>query len=120
LSEHPIGWGIVLFAYVLYLLLGLAMLKERMISSVAQITAPTAKKTSSMPDWTPNKVFTSLLALTSAAPLLFLMAFDALRTGPESRLGPITIIGSASFNLIAIPAVSLLTASSLKYIEGLF
>lgn len=74
-----------------------------------------------VPVWNSRIVNVALLALGSAAPEIFLSFFSTV-TNIESvpnALGPMVLIGSASFNLLVVSGISILAVSEIKKVANL-
>lgn len=66
-----------------------------------------------IPIWNPTIANLTLMALGSSAPEILLSIIETMQTlgQPAGELGPSTIVGSASFNLLVISGVSIMAVS---------
>ena len=71
-----------------------------------------------MPIWNSSLAYVTLLAFGSAAPEIFLCFFSTLSDidKPPNSLGPMTLLGSASFNLLIVGGISIIAANEAKTI----
>jgi len=117
----------VVFALFLgYLFLGIAIISDKFMSAIEVITAKTKviRKTNEKTGeqevvevkfWNPTVANLTLLALGSSAPEIILAVYETCKNlGPPDQqnpgeLGAATIVGSASFNLLAISAVCMIS-----------
>ena len=112
------GWLIFgFFWFLIYLFIGIQLIADKFMEAIEVITATT--KSVEIPDkngnlvryevqvWNPTIANLSLMALGSSAPEILLAVSDACAKlgAPQGELGPSTIVGSASFNLLFISAV---------------
>jgi len=70
------------------------------------------------PVWNPTIANLTLMALGSSAPEIILSVSDTLSNinSTPGELGPMTIVGSAAFNLMVISAVSIMSVTQVKKI----
>ena len=123
--------GVVFFAFMCYLFLGIAIIADIFMVAIEVITSET--KTMEVTDqdgkryfydvpiWNATIANLTLMALGSSAPEILLSIIGALTTlGEEAdELGPSTIVGSAAFNLLVISAVSITAVDEPKKINDL-
>ena len=121
--------GLALVLLLLYTFLGVAVASDIFMEAIAKITSRTEKvevkdikelkgesRMIGVPVWNSRIANVVLLALGSAAPEIFLSCFSIL-TNIESvpnALGPMVLIGSASFNLLVVTGMSILAATEIK------
>eukprot|EP00928_Gymnodinium_smaydae_P007549 TRINITY_DN12705_c0_g1_i1.p1 TRINITY_DN12705_c0_g1~~TRINITY_DN12705_c0_g1_i1.p1 ORF type:complete len:959 (-),score=156.91 TRINITY_DN12705_c0_g1_i1:77-2953(-) len=112
-SEH--SWSLVLrfFLYGFFLMwcfMGVAIVADQFMGSIEAITSrrkqvksSVTKKLVTVNIWNPTVANLTLMALGSSAPEILLSVIELLKNGMYSgELGPSTILGSASFNLMVI------------------
>lgn len=70
------------------------------------------------PVWNPTIANLTLMALGSSAPEIILSVSDTVGDldAVPGELGPMTIVGSAAFNLMVISAVSIMSVDKVKFI----
>eukprot|EP00931_Biecheleriopsis_adriatica_P115296 TRINITY_DN91105_c0_g1_i1.p1 TRINITY_DN91105_c0_g1~~TRINITY_DN91105_c0_g1_i1.p1 ORF type:complete len:824 (+),score=154.97 TRINITY_DN91105_c0_g1_i1:26-2497(+) len=115
------GWGKELRA-VLYLVglcwcfMGVAIIAEIFMAAIEKVTSKkvltwdkTLKKYRTRTIWNPTVANLTLMALGSSAPEILLNVIGIFPTFQSSSLGPSTIVGSASFNLLVITAVCVIS-----------
>lgn len=114
---------VIYFLFLCYLFLGIAIISDVFMSAIEVITSKekTVKKTNPKTGeiveykvmvWNATVANLTLMALGSSAPEILLACIEAVMqvTGQGgSDLGPATIVGSASFNLLAITAVCMVS-----------
>lgn len=119
--------GIAYVLVLIYLFLGIALVADIFMESIEQITSkttlvsiPTAEGTITIekPVWNPTIANLTLMALGSSAPEIILSVSDTVSDldGVPGELGPMTIVGSAAFNLMVISAVSIMSVTEVKKI----
>ena len=106
-----------------YLFLGIALLTEKLYEAITVITS--RSKTVGLKDsegkamqvkvpaWTSTMANLTLLAFASALPEIFLTSVGVFTTpagSVPSELGPMTLIGSASVNLLIVAAIAVASA----------
>ena len=71
--------------------------------------------------WNATIANLTLMALGSSAPEILLNVIETVNTRgePASELGPFTIVGSASFNLLVITAASIIAVDEVKAIDDM-
>ena len=71
--------------------------------------------------WNATIANLTLMALGSSAPEILLNVIETISTRgePASELGPFTIVGSASFNLLVITAASIIAVDEVKPIDDM-
>ena len=116
--------GIVYVLVLFWFFLGIAIVADIFMEAIEVITSKTELVTISDADghyiqveklfWNPTIANLTLMALGSSAPEIILatagVALDF--EGVPSDLGPMAIVGSASFNLLVISAVSIMAVPS--------
>ena len=113
--------GVVYTLYMLYLFIGIALISDLFMEAIEAITAQTVeneyhdpekniKVTMSEPLWNATVANLTLMALGSSAPEIMLSIVSTVKDieSIPPELGPATIVGSASFNLLVISAVSII------------
>lgn len=111
---------------LLYALLGIAVGSDILMDAIAKITSKTEmlevcdaegkRMMIGIPVWNARMANVTLVALASAAPELFLCFFSTfadIESVPQD-IGPMALVGSASFNLLVVTGVSILTISEVK------
>ena len=121
--------GICYLLFLIWLFIGISILADIFMDSIEVITS---KSTIVMvPDsdgnlinvekmlWNPTIANLTLMALGSSAPEIILSVADTLASLGElpSELGPQAIVGSASFNLLVISAISIMAVKEVKGIK---
>ena len=118
LPEYTLA--ICYFLFIIWLFLGIQILSDIFMESIEEITSKA--ELVEIPDsdgnlitvekqlWNPTIANLTLMALGSSAPEIILNVADTLGSLGKipSELGPQTIVGSASFNLLIITAVSII------------
>ncbi len=102
---------------LLYSFLGVSIIADIFMCAIEKITSKTKKihiassrddqpEVIEVPVWNGTVANLTLMALGSSAPEILLSCIEIIKNGFEAgELGPGTIVGSASFNLLAISAV---------------
>jgi len=122
--------GTVYFLILIYLFLGIALVAdifmeaiETITSKMTVVTIPTAEGPIAIekPVWNPTIANLTLMALGSSAPEIILSIAEVAKDigATPGELGPMTIVGSASFNLMVISAVSIYSVTEVKKIFDL-
>lgn len=123
--------GFVMFVFLCYLFLGIAIIADIFMVAIEVITSET--KTMEVTDqdgkryfydvpiWNATIANLTLMALGSSAPEILLSIIGAVTTLGETadELGPSTIVGSAAFNLLVISGVSIVSVDEPKKINDL-
>ena len=123
--------GSALICILFYVFVGVNVLVEHLLDSITVITSawkyvevheegPGGKVIRvADPTWSPAMAHVTLLALGSAAPEIFLCVFSTFANidGVASSIGPISLIGSASFNLLVVSAISIICVSEVKKVK---
>ena len=123
--------GVIYVLVLFWFFLGIAIVADIFMEAIEVITSKTELVTISDADghyiqveklfWNPTIANLTLMALGSSAPEIILatagVALDF--EGVPSDLGPMSIVGSASFNLLVISAVSIMAvpATEVKSID---
>ena len=106
-----------------YLFLGIALVADIFMEAIEQITSKTVavevmtkegkRLLIEKPVWNPTIANLTLMALGSSAPEIILSVSDTLSNinSTPGELGPMTIVGSAAFNLMVISAVSIMSVT---------
>jgi len=118
-----LGDGLMGFVYLCwlgYLFVGIAIISDIFMESIESITAQTVKYeywdkeknhqvTVEKQIWNATVANLTLMALGSSAPEILLSVISTVKDieAIPPELGPSTIVGSASFNLLVISAVSI-------------
>ena len=118
------GSGLTGFAYLLWLLwlfVGIAIVSDIFMESIEEITSQTRvlfllnhetglEEPREVNIWNPTVANLTLMALGSSAPEILLNVLQTAQFISEEPpvLGPSTIVGSASFNLLVISGVSII------------
>ena len=121
--------GVYLFLALFYLFVGMYLLTEILLDAVTRITARREQiaveegKHLYIEDhvWSTNIANITLLSVATSSPQLFLCwisTFAVMDKTPD-KLGPMVIVGSASFQLVVASAVSVLAATKVKKIFNL-
>ena len=123
--------GVALILLLLYVFLGVAVASDILMEAISKITSKTEQVEVKdlegksikigVPVWNSRVANVALLALGSAAPEIFLSFFSTV-TNIESvpnALGPMVLIGSASFNLLVVTGISILAVSEIKKVLNL-
>ena len=109
--------GLVYLIFLLYLFLGIAIIADLFMAAIEVITSTTTLTTvydkegnaysTELPVWNATIANLTLMALGSSAPEILLAVIETCGTlGQKAgELGPSTIVGSASFNLMVITAI---------------
>jgi len=109
--------AVLYFVGLIYSFLGIGIVSDLFMSAIEKITSKTKeifiasggeKESSSIevPVWNGTVANLTLMALGSSAPEILLAIIGIIANNFEAEaLGPSTIVGSASFNLLAISAV---------------
>ena len=128
------GDGALGFLYLLFLcwlFVGITILADIFMDAIEVITSKSSIVKISDSDgnlievekmlWNPTIANLTLMALGSSAPEIILSVADTMGTLGEipSELGPQAIVGSASFNLLVISAVSVMAVKEVKGIKML-
>jgi len=113
--------GIVYLLWLGYLFVGIAIISDIFMESIESITAQTIKYeywdkeknhqvTVEKQVWNATVANLTLMALGSSAPEILLSVISTVKDieAIPPELGPSTIVGSASFNLLVISAVSII------------
>lgn len=119
--------GASYFFILMYLFLGIALVADIFMEAIEKITSkmtPVKIQTASgeivvdKPVWNPTIANLTLMALGSSAPEIILSVSEVLKDieATPGVLGPMTIVGSASFNLLIISAVSIYSVTEVKKI----
>ena len=123
--------GTLYLLFLVWLFIGISILADIFMDAIEVITS---KSTIVMiPDsdgnmihvekmtWNPTIANLTLMALGSSAPEIILSLADTMGTLGDipSELGPQAIVGSASFNLLVISAVSIMAVKEVKGIKML-
>eukprot|EP01062_Namystynia_karyoxenos_P006483 TRINITY_DN12275_c0_g1_i1.p1 TRINITY_DN12275_c0_g1~~TRINITY_DN12275_c0_g1_i1.p1 ORF type:complete len:900 (+),score=271.01 TRINITY_DN12275_c0_g1_i1:103-2700(+) len=113
---------------MLYTFIGIAIISDIFMSAIERITAPreetgkdplTGEETTrTEPVWNETVANLTLLALGSSAPEIMMSVIETMQTldTEPGQLGPSTIVGSAAFNLLCIPACCIVTVDGPKRI----
>ena len=98
--------------------MGVGVVSDKFMGAIEVITSSTVEaknfrtgETQKQQVWNSTIANLSLMALGSSAPEILLAVVETLNTlgkPPQSGLGPATIVGSASFNLLVISAVCII------------
>jgi solute carrier family 8 (sodium/calcium exchanger) len=127
------GWAILYTLILLYLFLGVTIGSDVFMNSIERITAMQRTVLEVVPGeqdmykkkkfdvWNATVANLSLMALGSSAPEILLSVIEVFLEGMfAGPLGPSTIVGSAAFNLMCIPAVCVmaLPAGESKKVES--
>eukprot|EP00352_Strombidinopsis_acuminata_P002921 CAMPEP_0176385862 /NCGR_PEP_ID=MMETSP0126-20121128/35479_1 /TAXON_ID=141414 ORGANISM="Strombidinopsis acuminatum, Strain SPMC142" /NCGR_SAMPLE_ID=MMETSP0126 /ASSEMBLY_ACC=CAM_ASM_000229 /LENGTH=236 /DNA_ID=CAMNT_0017752457 /DNA_START=191 /DNA_END=901 /DNA_ORIENTATION=- len=112
----------IIYMFILfYLFLGIAIVSDVFMEGIEHITSATKEVELAGPDgkkvtkkvavWNPTMANLTLMALGSAAPEILLSTMGALTTlgEPGDTLGPSSIVGSASYNLLIVSAVAVMS-----------
>jgi Ca2+/Na+ antiporter len=123
-----IAMGGASFLVLSYLFIGIAVLTEKLYDAITVITSKSkvvGLKDSEgkamqvkIPAWTSTMANLTLLAFASALPEIFLTSLGVFTTPVGSvpaELGPMTLIGSASFNLLIVAGIA---AASVRQITA--
>ena len=119
--------GVAYLLVLCYLFLGIALVADIFMESIEQITSKTTMVqiptkdgviTVEKPVWNPTIANLTLMALGSSAPEIILSVSDTVGDldAVPGELGPMTIVGSAAFNLMVISAVSIMSVDKVKFI----
>lgn len=112
--------GAVYLVWLFYLFVGIGIISDIFMESIESITAQTKKYeyfddncehvTIEVAIWNETVANLTLMALGSSAPEILLSVISTLKDieAVPPELGPSTIVGSASFNLLVISAVSII------------
>jgi solute carrier family 8 (sodium/calcium exchanger) len=113
--------GVVYLLWLGYLFLGIAIISDIFMEAIESITDQTIKveywdkdKTQHVTIekliWNPTVANLTLMALGSSAPEILLSVISSIKDieAIPPELGPSTIVGSASFNLLVISGVSII------------
>ncbi|CAK0900524.1 unnamed protein product, partial [Prorocentrum cordatum] len=124
LSEHEAemepALRVVVYGFMmLYFFVGVAIIADIFVASIEEITArwkqTTGKdgKVRTTKVWNETVATLTLMALGSSAPEIFVALIDVFKKEfHAAQLGPSTIAGSASFNLLVIVAVCIMVIPS--------
>lgn len=120
-----------LFTILTYMFVGISVGTEYLLDAVAKIVSRTSHvevqdldgktMTVGVPKWSPSIINLTLMALCASLPETFLSFMSAatqsgFNTGIAAELGPLSLLGSASFNLLVVLAISIATSAQLKTI----
>jgi solute carrier family 8 (sodium/calcium exchanger) len=122
--------GVAYLLILFYLFLGIALVADIFMESIETITSKTTLVTIpsaegniviEKPVWNPTIANLTLMALGSSAPEIILSVSEVAKDieAVPGMLGPMTIVGSASFNLMVISAVSIMAVTEVKKIYDL-
>lgn len=113
--------GFCYLVWLMWLFVGISIVSDIFMESIEEITAQTTTVEITNPEtgenmmveqkiWNETMANLTLMALGSSAPEILLnLIMTAQNPGEEpSELGPSTIVGSASFNLLVISGVSII------------
>ena len=74
------------------------------------------------PVWRESVAYVTLLAVAAAAPEIFLSFYSTFaerrHTQKSSAIGPLSLVGSAAFNLLIVGAISMATATKPQKIKN--
>ena len=113
----PPGVPLLYCALLLWVFVGVSALTERLMESIAVITSKghwvdDGRDEDGLPQqlevltWNPTVANLTLMAIGSSAPEILLSSVELLGGGMYSgELGPMTIVGSAAFNLLLITGI---------------
>lgn len=126
-AENTWNRGVRGFLYLfalLYSFLGIAIVSDVFMASIETITSKKVKNAAGEEEdfWNPTVANLTLMALGSSAPeiLLNVVGVGFSLDSAADPLGPSTIVGSASFNLLIISAVCVMApVPDVRKIEGL-
>lgn len=111
-DETPLGAGLRAFVYfsgLVWAFLGVSIIADIFMCSIETITSAERKIKGtdvSVKIWNPTVANLTLMALGSSAPEILLSVIEIMSNGFfTGDLGPSTIVGSASFNLLVITAI---------------
>ena len=126
---HPAALGIGYLLFLFWLFIGISILADIFMEAIEVITSKSDFVEVPDPDgnliqvekmfWNPTIANLTLMALGSSAPEIILSVADTMGTLGDipSELGPQAIVGSASFNLLVISAVSIVAVTEIKQIK---
>lgn len=112
--------GCVYLVWLFYLFVGIGIISDIFMEAIDAITKQIKlveywddnmeHVTIEVPVWNETVANLTLMALGSSAPEILLSVISTLKAIEEvpPELGPSTIVGSASFNLLVISAVSII------------
>lgn len=121
--------AVLYLSFLIWLFIGISILADIFMEAIEQITSKSELVSIVDSDgntihvekmfWNPTIANLTLMALGSSAPEIILSVADTMGTLGEipSELGPQAIVGSASFNLLVISAVSILAVEDVKKIN---
>lgn len=121
--------GLVYLFFLMYLFLGIAIIADLFMAAIEVITSTTARSEVfdkdgnsyfiESPVWNATIANLTLMALGSSAPEILLAVIETCGTLGEKagELGPSTIVGSASFNLMVITAICIPSVDEPKAVE---
>lgn len=112
----------------LYLFMGIAMAQDILMKAIAQITSSTENvevknaegktMTVGVPLWNARIVYLTLMAFGGALPEIFLCFMSTFSEGGRvpHEIGPMAVVGSASFNLLIGCGLSIAAVAEVKKI----
>lgn len=121
--EGEENWNVVLrgslyLVGLMYVFLGVAIIADMFMAAIEKVTSKRWQKningrTETRKVWNDTVATLSLMALGSSAPEIFLSIIDVVKKRFHfGKLGPSTIVGSASFNLFCIIAACVVAIPS--------
>jgi Ca2+/Na+ antiporter len=119
-NDLPSGLRAVIYGVTMaYFFVGVAIIADTFVASIESITAKWKRVKTKDGELRTTKVWNdtvatlTLMALGSSAPEIFLAVIDVPKKNfHAAAIGPSTIVGSASFNLLVIVAVCILAIPS--------
>jgi len=133
----PVVSSVLLVGLLVFLFVGVNVLVEKLLDAVAEITGVTAEvfikekgegKVLRLeePVWREGIAYVTLLAVAAAAPEIFLCFYSTFKDRhpgsqlKSSAIGPLTLIGSAAFNLLIVGAISMVATAKPQKVKNYY
>jgi len=120
--------GVASLLLCVYLFIGIAIAQDILMEAIAKITSQTESvevktaegktMTVGVPLWNSRIVYLSLMAIGGALPEIFLCFMSTFSEGGRvpTEIGPMAVVGSASFNLLIVSGLSIAAVAEVKKI----
>ena len=114
--------GVTLFTILTYMFVGISVGTEYLLEAVSVIVSKTSRvevqdldgktMTIGIPKWSPSVINLTLMAICSVLPESFLSFMSiatqsGISTGVAAEIGPMALLGSCAFNLLAVSGISI-------------
>jgi len=120
--------GVASLLLCVYLFIGIAIAQDILMGAIAKITSQTESvevknaegksMTVAVPLWNSRIVYLTLMAIGGALPEIFLCFMSTFSEGGRvpTEIGPMAVVGSASFNLLIVSGLSIAAVTEVKRI----